>query len=91
MLTTPTARPVPPKTLIPSGMDAVIWFEAERPECLRRALGRRVDGGSGIEYHIEDRPPSIEQSPLCEVIEPVDEQSESTACLLDRWVAFDQY
>lgn len=60
LLTTPTARPVPPKTLIPSGMDAVIWFEAERPECLRRALGRRVDGGSGIEYHIEDRPPSIE-------------------------------
>jgi hypothetical protein len=29
-------------------------------------------------------------SPLCEIIEPVDEQKESVACLLDRWVAFDQ-
>ena len=82
---------MPPKVLTPSGIDAVIWFESERPECLRRALGRRVDGNTGIDYHIEDRPPSIEQSPLCEVIEPIDNESESTACLLDRWVAFDQY
>lgn len=29
-------------------------------------------------------------SPLCEIVEPVDEQKESVACLLDRWVAFDQ-
>lgn len=39
----PTEKPIPPKTLIPSGIDSVIWFECSRDECLRRALGRRND------------------------------------------------
>lgn len=43
MLVRPTPKPAPPKTLIPSGIDAVVWFECARNECLRRALGRRVD------------------------------------------------
>lgn len=89
LLVKPTAKPEPPKTLISSGLDAVVWFDCKREECLRRALGRRIDVSTGNRYHIEDEPPSIEQSPLCEEIQPVDEQSESTACLLDRWVAFD--
>ena len=29
-------------------------------------------------------------SPLCEIIEPIDDESESMALLIDRWVAFDQ-
>ena len=33
----------PPKTLIPSGLDAVIWVDAPINECLRRADGRRFD------------------------------------------------
>ena len=41
-------------------------------------------------YHIQDNPPSIEKSPLCEIVEPIDDESETAACLLDRWVAFDQ-
>ena len=90
LLAKPTEKPQPPKTLIPSGMDAVIWFDCNRDECLRRALGRRVDPGTGMRYHIEDQPPSVDMSPLCEIVEPVDEQKESVACLLDRWVAFDQ-
>jgi len=90
LLVKPTAKPAPPKTLIPSGVDAVIWFDASRDECLRRALGRRIDSQNNMIYHIEDNPPSIEQSPLCEIIEPIDDESESMACLVDRWVAFDQ-
>jgi len=43
MLSKPTERPPPPKKLIPSGIDAVIWFDCSRDECLRRALGRRID------------------------------------------------
>lgn len=86
----PTERPAPPKTLTPSGVDAVIWFDCSRDECLRRALGRRIDSQSNIIYHIQDNPPSIEKSPLCEIIEPIDDESESMACLVDRWVAFDQ-
>ena len=43
LLVKPTEKPEPPKTLIPSGIDAVIWFDCSRDECLRRALGRRID------------------------------------------------
>jgi adenylate kinase family enzyme len=90
VLVKPTERPPPPKRLISSGIDAVIWFDCSREECLRRALGRRIDEKNNIIYHIQDNPPSIEQSPLCEIIVPIDDESESMACLLDRWVAFDQ-
>lgn len=90
LLAKPTERAAPPKTLIPSGIDAVIWFDCSRDECLRRALGRRIDSQTGIVYHIQDNKPSIEKSPLCEIIEPIDDESESMSCLVDRWVAFDQ-
>ena len=33
----------PPKTLIKSGIDAVIWFDTPVNECLRRSDGRRFD------------------------------------------------
>ena len=90
MLVKPTEKPAPPKTLIASGMDAIIWFDCSRDECLRRALGRRIDSQNNIIYHIQDNAPSIEKSPLCEIVEPIDDESESMACLIDRWVAFDQ-
>lgn len=43
LLVQPTAKEQPPKTLIKSGLDAVIWFDLSREECMRRALGRRFD------------------------------------------------
>ena len=43
ILVKPTKKPEPRKRLIASGVDAVIWFDCTRDECLRRALGRRID------------------------------------------------
>jgi len=47
----------PPKTLISSGLDAVLWFDLSRDECIRRAIGRRFDTQFEKVYHIEDVPP----------------------------------
>jgi adenylate kinase family enzyme len=51
-LAKPTEKPKPPKTLIPSGIDGIIWFDCSREECLRRALGRRIDSQNNAIYHI---------------------------------------
>jgi hypothetical protein len=42
----PNPKPVPPQTLIMSGLDAVIWFDCNIKESLRRADGRRFDANS---------------------------------------------
>jgi len=52
--------------LIKSGLDAVIWFDCSRDECMRRALGRRYDPVNEKVYHIEDQPPLTTNAPLCE-------------------------
>ena len=39
----PTAKEAPPKLLIRSGLDAVVWFKCPLRECQRRADGRRID------------------------------------------------
>lgn len=43
LLVQPTAKEAPPKLLIKSGLDAVIWFKCPLRECQRRADGRRID------------------------------------------------
>ena len=43
LLVQPTAHEEPPKMLIRSGLDAVIWFNCPLKECQRRADGRRID------------------------------------------------
>lgn len=77
--------------LIKSGLDAVIWLETSREECMRRALGRRYDSVNEKMYHIQDQPPLTTNAPLCERLTPMDVDEESEATLIDRWLAFDQH
>jgi hypothetical protein len=89
-LVQPTAKEEPPKTLIKSGLDAVIWFDLSREECMRRALGRRFDPETQKVYHVEDVPPPTNQAPLCERLVAMDEDHNSESSLVDRWMSFDQ-
>ena len=43
LLVEPHAKEAPPKCMIPSGLDAILWFNCEQDEVQRRADGRRVD------------------------------------------------
>ncbi len=96
LLVQPTAKEEPPKMMIRSGLDAVIWFNCPLKECQRRADGRRVDVDE-LEreqpvtfYHVDDAQPPPEQANRCERLEPIDEDSNHASALVDRVVSFDQ-
>lgn len=81
--------------LIKSGLDAVVWFNCPLKECQRRADGRRLDveeiGKSNQTfYHVNDVLPPSNEAPLCERLEPIDEDSNHTSSLVDKVVSFDQ-
>jgi len=94
LLVQPTAKEPPQKSLIRSGLDAVIWFDCPLKECQRRADGRRIDCdelGKSTQtfYHVNDAKPPSDEAPLCERLEPVDEDWNHTSSLVDRVVSFD--
>lgn len=72
-----------------SGIDAVIWFDTSRDECIRRAIGRRYDNINEKIYHIEDLPPLTTNAPLCERMVKMDEEHNSESTLIDKWISFD--
>lgn len=90
----PNPKPVPPQTLINSGLDAVIWFDCSIKESLRRADGRRVDGSCEDEkpfiFHVDDLKPPTNEAPLCERLIHIKDDSNCTGTLIDRYVSFDQ-
>ena len=95
LLVQPTGKEAPPEVLQPSGLDAVIWFNCSTREVQRRADGRRIDveemGKSAITfYHVDDVVPPTANAPLCERLEPIDEDNNHTSSIVDRIVSFDQ-
>ncbi len=58
LLTKPNPKPEPPVTLIPSGLDMVLWVDVSQKECLRRADGRRFDSEApASHFHVQDNVP----------------------------------
>lgn len=86
----PNPKEEPPVTLIPSGLDAVLWLDCPIAECLRRADGRRFDSDAPEDrYHVEDARPPATQAPLCERLLPLSEDDNCVNTVADRAVAFD--
>lgn len=91
LLIEPHAQPETPKTLIHSGLDAVVWFDCSTEECLRRSDGRRFDSADlANHYHVFDVKPPTDQAPLCERLLPLSEDNNQVQGLPDRFLAFDQ-
>ena len=59
VLADPIPQPPPDLTQkIPSGIDMVVYFEAEKETVLQRSLGRRLDPETEKSYHLDtNRPP----------------------------------
>lgn len=94
LLVQPTAKEAPPKMLIKSGIDAVVWFNCPLKECQRRADGRRIDcnevgKSEQTFYHVDDQKPPSDNAPLCENLELIDEDWNHTSSLVDRAVSYD--
>jgi hypothetical protein len=90
LLVQPTEKEQPPKVLIKSGLDGVVWFDLSREQCMNRAIGRLFDPETGKVYHIDDVKPPTDQAPLCERLVAMDEEPNLEATLIDRWMSFDQ-
>jgi len=78
------------RKLISGGIDCAIILDITKEEALRRALGRRIDPETGIMYHLEDNPPPVDQSPLCERLVPINDPENSEATLIDRLTNYDK-
>lgn len=90
-LVQPTPESDMAKTLIKSGLDAVIWLDCPTEEALRRSDGRRFDSADPNQrYHVFDQIPPNNQAPLCERMLPLSEDNNSVSGLPDRFIAFDQ-
>jgi hypothetical protein len=90
LIAKPTPKEDPPKVLIKSGLDAVLWLDTERFECMRRGYGRRYDGMNEKMFHVNDIQPPTTMAPMCERMKPIENPNEAEAILIDRCLAFDQ-
>ena len=94
MLVQPQAKEQPPKCMIPSGLDAIMWFDCKQDEVQRRADGRRVDRDGDPEtrtiFNVTTLVPPVDQAPLCERLEHVWEEQDHSSLIVDKICSFDQ-
>ena len=64
-------------------------MEVTKEECLRRALGRRLDPQSNRLFHLEDNAPPIDESPLIERLVPLFDTIKCEELLVDKHAEYD--
>jgi len=85
-----TAKNLPPRQLIPGGLDFVFLLDVPPTECIRRALGLRIDPVTKIVYHIEDNLPQTTDNYVCERLKLLDDNTNSLSSLVTRHLAFER-
>lgn len=71
------------------GLDCALYLKCSKEECLRRALGRKVDPVTKIEYHLDDVIPPTDNAPLMERLHNRREVKANELVLIDKLNAFD--
>ena len=89
ILAQPTPLPPPPKELIPSGLDAVLWLKTTKNECIKRAFGLKKDLKNDTIYHVLYNPPPTTNSDIVERLQTAANAELTNAILTDRHIAFD--
>lgn len=72
-------------------MDAAFSLQITKSECLRRALGRRVDPRTNEIYHLDDNPPPFDQSPLMEHLVTVNDPLNSEIAITEKNAYYDTH
>jgi len=84
------AKEIVTRKLIRGGIDAAIILDVPKEECIRRAVGRRVDPETGVVYHLEDNLPPTNESPLIERLISINNPENSEASLIDKLTKYDK-
>ena len=83
-----TVKPIPPKTLIESGLDHVVFLDTNAAECVKRAYGRRIHLDTGKIYHLLDNPPPL-NTDICENLTRIDDNGNNESTFVTRCVSFE--
>ena len=78
---------LPPNKLIQGGLDYVFYLNVPYQECVRRAIGRRLDSSSGTIYHLDDNPPPTDSN-ICEKLVPLEDIKNIESLLSIRSLSF---
>jgi len=81
---------LPKIKLLNSGVDFIFYLNSSVIECIRRALGRRINPQTGDVFHMDDNLPQISSiSNTCEKLIPIENVFNSECTLATRHVSFE--
>ncbi len=89
ILAEPTPLAAPPKKLIPSGLDAVLWLKTTKTECIKRAFWLKKDVKNDTMYHVLYNPPPTSSNDIVEKLQTSADSELPNAMLTDRHIAFE--
>jgi hypothetical protein len=78
---------LPPSKLIRGGLDYVFYLNSTYQECIRRAIGRRIDPTTGTIYHLDNNVPSTDSN-ICEKLIPIEDTKNIESLLSIRSLSF---